>query len=147
MVIFISNFKGISLINMKAGNFFKDFSFKIEKGFSFLNFQICPNTIFERFGTITEFSQKPYLRESEPYANLPKTIFDFWRDLSNKIKGNNNLFKEILLENATYTGHRFGNRSSWNLHSPKDLRLNTPILLRIEFGNLSNLFVVVFAND
>ena len=74
---FISNFKGISLINLKAGNFLKDFSFKIEKGFSFLNCQICPKTIFERFGTITEFAQKPYLRESEPYANLPKTIFDF----------------------------------------------------------------------
>ena len=55
----------------------KDFSFKIEKGFSFLNCQIYPKTIFERFGTITEFAQKPYLRESEPYANLPKTIFDF----------------------------------------------------------------------
>ena len=54
----------------------KDFSFKIEKGFSFLNCQICPKTIFERFGTITEFAQKTYLRESEPYANLHMTIFE-----------------------------------------------------------------------
>ena len=35
-MIFISNFKGISLINLKAEILLKDFSFKIEGDFSFL---------------------------------------------------------------------------------------------------------------
>lgn len=62
-VILIS-IKGISLINLKAGNFLKNFSFKIEKCFSFLNCQTCPKTIFERFGAISEI------------AHCPKSIFE-----------------------------------------------------------------------
>lgn len=41
---------------------------------------------------------------------------------------------------------RLGNNSWWNSHRAKDLGLNTPIASRNALGNLSNLFLLVFAD-